>query len=137
METERKKLSMGKVMRLEEVIPYLQELTDAFKSGHITVSKSGEELLLRPRGELFLTVEAKVKKHSQRLTLEMSWGHNDSEETKEEFVILSGAHMNKEESASKAPGEVKPAADNKDKNKESKALPAAPEEIKKAEEAKK
>ncbi|MDR1397784.1 MAG: amphi-Trp domain-containing protein [Desulfarculales bacterium] len=114
METEKRKLSMGKVMRLEEVIPYLQELITALKNGHITLNKSGEELVLRPRGELFLSIEAKVKKHSERFTLEMSWSNTDDEENKEEtFVILSGAGMDKEEIVTPARAEIKTVKENK------------------------
>jgi amphi-Trp domain-containing protein len=96
---DKKKISMGKVMQLAEVIPYLQEFVNALKNGQVKVSKGGEELILTPVGDLFLTIEAKVKKHTERFTFEISWSKKESDENREEelLAIMNGSSAGNEE----------------------------------------
>ena len=98
---DRKKITMGKILKLPEMVPYLESLTAAFKKGQISVRKGEDELLLCPQGQIFLSIEAKKKKHSERFSFEISWDNlSDQDDIQDNFTIvdvgtkanLSGSH---------------------------------------------
>ena len=64
----------------ENIVTYLEALTEAFRQGKLTLGKGGKEHLLSPQGLIGFTVEAKLQGEERKLALKFRWKENDAEE---------------------------------------------------------
>ena len=70
---ESTKVSVKQMMEIKDVVIYLEDLIDSFKSGKIVVQKADQHVTLTPPEKAIVEVEAKVKEGSQKFSLELSW----------------------------------------------------------------
>ena len=70
---EKKKIFTEQRMEHKDVVYYLENLLDAFKSGCIEVRHRENQILLAPSSNINVEIEAKQKPDKESFSLELSW----------------------------------------------------------------
>lgn len=100
---EKNKVKFKQVISRDEAVTYLEDMLDSLKSGSLVVQRDDDQLVLKPSERLEVEVEAKVKKHKRKFSLELSW----SEDQGADLSITSEEKAGEDERASeKVPAEV-------------------------------
>lgn len=77
--------------KAKDVVRHLKDLVDALDKGTLCISKGEESIVLKPKGDMHLEMEAKQKEDKEKLSLKLSWYTAVEEETGEEESLCISA----------------------------------------------
>lgn len=125
---EDKKINVKKIMKLEEVITYLDDLKSGFNSGMIVVEHRDEKTEMEVADLVTVELKVKKKKGKNKFCLELSWLEGDLSDD-DPFKITDRVEVETEgaEEVKEAGSETKDAAQETELDEE---LPENPEEAK-------
>lgn len=81
MSDKKRELSFEGVVDRATLVTYLEGLAAAFRSGSVPVEHGNERIVLKPGEQFELEVEAKIKKRTNKLELQIEWEEPETEAT--------------------------------------------------------
>jgi amphi-Trp domain-containing protein len=87
----KREVSMEGFMELKDAIAYLENALKGLKDGKVVIQKGEEVVELVPEKNVYFSLNAKVKKEKERLSMELFWGKNHEEEESPEKIKISSA----------------------------------------------
>jgi len=85
---EKREINIKSKMEKNKVISYLDDLVRSLKEGTVCVQQGTEIVTLRPSSHIEMEMEASMKKHKERICIELTW-NVDQEKEEPEFSITA------------------------------------------------
>ncbi len=63
----------------DSVVQYLRDILSGFENGHLELGNKRDRFFIEPEGLIKLDVKASRKQSKTKLTLQLSWNHEDNE----------------------------------------------------------
>lgn len=83
---DKREVSLKAKFEQSKVIAYLEDLVKSMKEGTICVQQGTDIVTLKPSNYIEVELEASIKKHKERLSLELCW-RVEKDEEEPEFSI--------------------------------------------------
>jgi amphi-Trp domain-containing protein len=69
----KQKVKAKGTVGMDEVIGYLEDILNGMKSGRLSMDRGGEQIVLTPRSDAEVEIEAERKEGKQELSFEFKW----------------------------------------------------------------
>ncbi|MFP4070691.1 MAG: amphi-Trp domain-containing protein [Desulfovibrionales bacterium] len=86
---EKEKIEIKQQMSLEELVIYLEDMTESLKQGRLVIEQGEEYVTLEPERAVDVKVKAKHKEDKVKVKVEFSWSTGEEKEEEAELEITS------------------------------------------------
>jgi amphi-Trp domain-containing protein len=80
----KKEVELNSELTLEKAVEYLESILAGLKKGKVFIQQDDEVVELTPNKTVAIEVEAKQKKHGEKLSFKLSWKKECTEKTEKE-----------------------------------------------------
>lgn len=85
----KNELTIKKNATASEVVNILTDLAKTFKEGKVCIESGKKNIVLKPSGDIYVEIEAEVKKDKEKLSIEMSWRQVEQQKEAESSLKIS------------------------------------------------